>query len=468
MERPFDTNSELTVWGPVSGKAFYAYWIKSNFYDFPKLYGGLSWPTALELIRGERFAVILDQQELTNTGGKVFLQEMLPLDRREAIRTECERALAVLKLVEGEIDVVALPALSDDAFLALWNRFLDSVDAFWVHTVVPELSNYGSTEVLRRAIAPHVPEAELPAVLEALTAPEELSFYQIEEIELLETDEIKEHASKYVWLKNGYDLVQALTERFFAERKDKLAPSMRQEHEVRLERVRGRKEEVRARYGFSDDVADISRAIVEGIVWQDMRKREVLIILHYMDMMLNEIARRFNFAKGGLLNLLPQEINDLISGKELSVGLREREDAFGFMLKAGDVSVLNAEAARAHWDAYLGSEMRTDVSELKGAVACRGSGPMRGRVRVVLDPRIETDFERDEILVTTMTTPEYIFIMKKAAAIVTDNGGLTSHAAIVSRELNVPCIVGTKIATRVLKNGDMIEVDANAGIVRKI
>ena len=57
--------------------------------------------------------------------------------------------------------------------------------------------------------------------------------------------------------------------------------------------------------------------------------------------------------------------------------------------------------------------------------------------------------------------------MKKAKAIITDHGGMTSHAAIVSRELSIPCIVGTKIATRVLKDGDLVEVDAERGVVIK-
>ena len=72
------------------------------------------------------------------------------------------------------------------------------------------------------------------------------------------------------------------------------------------------------------------------------------------------------------------------------------------------------------------------------------------------------------VLVTSMTRPEMVVAMEKAAAIVTDEGGITSHAAIVSRELKIPCIIGTKIATRILKNGDLVEVDAFKGIVRKI
>ena len=57
---------------------------------------------------------------------------------------------------------------------------------------------------------------------------------------------------------------------------------------------------------------------------------------------------------------------------------------------------------------------------------------------------------------------------RKAAAIVTDEGGITSHAAIVSRELGIPCIVGTQYATKILKDGDLVEVDANKGTVKKI
>lgn len=67
-----------------------------------------------------------------------------------------------------------------------------------------------------------------------------------------------------------------------------------------------------------------------------------------------------------------------------------------------------------------------------------------------------------------MTRPELMPAVKKAKAIITDEGGLTCHAAIVSRELGVPCIIGTKIATKILKDGNLVEVDANKGIIRKI
>jgi pyruvate,water dikinase len=76
--------------------------------------------------------------------------------------------------------------------------------------------------------------------------------------------------------------------------------------------------------------------------------------------------------------------------------------------------------------------------------------------------------KKGDILISPATNPNLMPAISKAGAMVTDEGGITSHAAIVSRELKIPCIIGTKIATQVLKDGDLVEVDANKGIVRII
>ncbi len=93
-------------------------------------------------------------------------------------------------------------------------------------------------------------------------------------------------------------------------------------------------------------------------------------------------------------------------------------------------------------------------------------GKVRGIVRVVLNVNSNAKFIDGEILVAGMTRPEYVPLMKKAIAVVTDEGGITCHAAIVSRELKIPCITGTKIATRVLRDGDLVEVNADSGVVK--
>lgn len=102
---------------------------------------------------------------------------------------------------------------------------------------------------------------------------------------------------------------------------------------------------------------------------------------------------------------------------------------------------------------------------LKGAAASLGiaSGPVK-----ILHKPTETDkVEKGDVLVTEMTTPDYVPAMKRAVAIVTDTGGQTSHAAIVSRELGIPCVVGTGTATHTLKEGQVISVDGAKGVVYK-
>ena len=75
-------------------------------------------------------------------------------------------------------------------------------------------------------------------------------------------------------------------------------------------------------------------------------------------------------------------------------------------------------------------------------------------------------FDKGDIMVTTMTQPTMVSLARKSLAIVTNEGGITSHAAILAREYNIPCIIGTKIATKVLHDGDLVEVDADNGVVR--
>ena len=101
---------------------------------------------------------------------------------------------------------------------------------------------------------------------------------------------------------------------------------------------------------------------------------------------------------------------------------------------------------------------------LQGTVASRGIA--QGRVAVVKGIKDLPNVGKGDILVAVTTHPDYVPAMQKAVGIVTEEGGVTSHAAIVSRELGIPCIVGTKKATQLLQNGDFIEVDGMNGIVK--
>lgn len=112
---------------------------------------------------------------------------------------------------------------------------------------------------------------------------------------------------------------------------------------------------------------------------------------------------------------------------------------------------------------YLKQNTSNDADRISGDVASKGKA--RGIARVITQKADFGNLAEGEVLVTGMTRPEYVPLMKKAAAIVTDEGGITSHAAIVSRELKKPCIIGTRIATRLIQDGDLVEVDAEKGVV---
>jgi pyruvate,water dikinase len=163
-----------------------------------------------------------------------------------------------------------------------------------------------------------------------------------------------------------------------------------------------------------------------------------------------------------------EEIQKVLDGEEVPDVLERHVYSFITWDKGSNkMSVLGGG------DAYrkireLESEM--PKNEVIGASACKGI--VRGTVRIIpfsINPEEYTsNFKEGEVLVSTTTGPEMVVIMEKAAAIVTDEGGMMSHAAIVSREFGIPCVVGTKYATEVFKDGDIIEVNGNNGVVRRV
>ncbi len=117
--------------------------------------------------------------------------------------------------------------------------------------------------------------------------------------------------------------------------------------------------------------------------------------------------------------------------------------------------------------APISVQTKTSEDFLSGTVGCSGSAT--GIVRVVHPTDVVTaEFNQGDILVCLMTSPDYVPLMKCAGAVLTQEGGILSHAAIVSREMGVPCIVGVSRVLDMLSSGDHVEVDANIGIVRKI
>ncbi len=182
---------------------------------------------------------------------------------------------------------------------------------------------------------------------------------------------------------------------------------------------------------------------------------------------LSELARRLNLSLAQVRFLLPKEIEKYLSGAPIDTTLINQRVSFSVYLnKNSQRNVLSGAAAVKHWQTVEKEKQNYNVKQISGTTAFPGKA--KGRVVVINMPDDMKKMKVGNILVSSATSPNLMPAIRQAAAIVTDEGGITCHAAIVSRELKIPCVTGTKFVTKVFKDGDMVEVDANEAIVKFI
>jgi len=194
----------------------------------------------------------------------------------------------------------------------------------------------------------------------------------------------------------------------------------------------------------------------------------------YFIFLFDQIAER---TKENIYNLqkyyLIEEVKDLLlKKKKLSKEeMGRRDKCFVGLWKNGKANYYSGNRAEEIAKQELGPLYKISATnELEGTPA--NPGKFSGIARILYAGNMENlrevrkSFKKGEILITEMTQPNVMDIASKAGAVVTDEGGMLSHAAIISRELKIPCIVGTHFATTLIKNGDKVEVDANKGIVK--
>lgn len=189
-----------------------------------------------------------------------------------------------------------------------------------------------------------------------------------------------------------------------------------------------------------------------------------LYLLHKT--LLTEIAKRLKLERYEVQFMLKDEVRKaLTTGKAdkrlLQIRLRE---CVLYTEKNFETVYVGREAKRI--TDKLKNMIDTKISELTGQTAQPGYA--KGLAKIIIRAKDMKKMNQGDILLSIATDPDIVPAMKKAAAIVTEQGGITSHAAIVSRELGIPCVIGTKIATKIFKDGDLVEVDANRGIVKKL
>ncbi len=190
--------------------------------------------------------------------------------------------------------------------------------------------------------------------------------------------------------------------------------------------------------------------------------------VHHLIKLWLEIAKRLHLSWNELFSLRAKEIIQALQNESTYPNLKqiaaERYKDHAFILEEKDVHILVGKALKKYRNTQEEEqEILANIRKIKGQVA--SSGVASGKIHILFTDEDVTSFKRGEILVSVATNPIFMPAMEKAIAIITDEGGLLSHAAVVSRELHVPCIVGTKVATRILKDNDLVEVDATKGII---
>jgi pyruvate,water dikinase len=180
----------------------------------------------------------------------------------------------------------------------------------------------------------------------------------------------------------------------------------------------------------------------------------------------NECAKRLGISYNELVSMRFEELKESLEKKKSVIDKKILDERFEdhALIFYGDKSFVLSGKELEEFN-EKDENINEDIKEFKGNIGFK-SGIIKGKVRILTYTEQISSFKEGEILVTPMTNPSFVPAMRKAAAIITDDGGLLCHAAIVSREMKKPCIIGTKIATQVLKDGDLVEVDAEKGIVK--
>ncbi len=180
-----------------------------------------------------------------------------------------------------------------------------------------------------------------------------------------------------------------------------------------------------------------------------------------------EIAQRTGYSVDAVRDLLPKELTALLNGKSYPTSLvhARRRHAIVVYGPGRTFYTLVGRAADHMKQQHLNQGDR-DASILHGRAA--SPGHVRGIARVVLNVSDFYKVKRGDILVCLNTSPEFMPVLRKVAGMIGEEGGLTAHVSVISRELGIPCVVNVVGATQVFKDGDRVEVDATKGIVRKL
>ncbi len=395
--------------------------------------------------------------------------------------------------------------LSSGIIFSYLKKFLAVSQIFWYYSSIGE----DKGNVIELEIVPVFAERHnfslnrSREIFSVLSQPKELSFLNLERKEFLEIclnflsdkrilsllrsskfDEIRQikkfrtaignYLSHNFWVKSDFyrakhlsfsSVLKEIKKEILVKNRDKIIKEL---HSITLinRSVREKQRRILKSIKLSGpDRTDIYFA-KRTIYWIDQRKLGSCKFFYYYSSFLEDIGKLFRIDYDELSLYDFFDILKLLEQKKIkkSILSQRRKNYLAVFQKNKAIQYFyGQEPIKIFY-----SVTRPASNKIKGTVACSGRKKIiYGIARIISNP-LKDKFKKNEILVTSMTRIEFVPLMRKAAAVVTNEGGIASHAAIVSRELNIPCIVGTKIATKVLKDGDKVKIDTTQGVVRKL
>lgn len=299
-----------------------------------------------------------------------------------------------------------------------------------------------------------------------LTIGKKIKGTPLSELQKKDTNRLEQHAKKYGWLATTYHLGKPQTVEGLYEKIQASNP----ETELKALGEKEKKYKDMMKH-LAQKVAPKERQLIK--IMQDIifsrnyQKETVNECQHRSEPFLKRVADLVGMPWWDFLHLTPKEAEQTLATRKIPSQkiLDQRKRGYAVIIENGTCFVGDDVEKYAVFDNER-DDIQTVSGIIKGQPGCRGK--VVGTVRVIMKKEELDRFKAGEILVTSMTSIDFVPVMKKAKAIVTNEGGITCHAAIISRELNVPCVIGTNIATKVLKTGDVVEVDATNGTVRKL
>jgi len=346
----------------------------------------------------------------------------------------------------------------------------------------PEAFTLLSTPLKESLIAKEEKEL-LEITAEVQSKKETLKIFQKKDLEIIKKElkkfprifrKIKRHTERYDWLQYHYLGPTILNIDYFLEL---IASMVRQNIEAKKKikdqklnklKLKKRQKELIKKLKLGKKEIYWLRLVREFIYLKALRKEITFMACRGMDSLLKELAKRLKVSLRQLQLMTPEEVfRALLKGKRLPESLlNERRRYCVVYYPKGKAKIYTGKKAKKLAKKVVYEKVLKEIKEIKGTSAYPGK--VRGEVKIISNAEEMGKMQKGDILVSPATNPNIMLAIKKAAAIITDEGGITCHAAIVSRELKIPCVIGTKIATQVLKDGDRVEVDANKGIVKKL